>query len=102
MSDVSGHWLDATVVASPQQVSCEVGEETVILSMVDGTYFGLDPIAARIWALLQERRTVAAIRDVLLDEYEGVESERCTAELIELLDRFRRWKLIEVTGADVA
>lgn len=99
MSEASSLRLDAMVVAVPQQVSCEVGDETVILSMVDGTYFGLDPVAARIWVLLQERRTVAAIRDILLDEYEGVDDARCTAELVALLERLRAWKLIEVGDA---
>ena len=47
-----------------------VGEETVILDLASGTYFGLDPIGARIWQLMTEGRTLAQICDAIQTEYE--------------------------------
>jgi hypothetical protein len=86
--------LEATVVVSSEQVSCDLADEAVILSLKDGTYYGLNPVAARVWELLQEPRTVSEIRDTLLEEYQ-VDAERCTRELLELLERFRAWGLLE-------
>ena len=37
----------------------QVGDETVILDLASGTYFGLDPVGARIWALMGEGKTLA-------------------------------------------
>jgi hypothetical protein len=31
-----------------------VGDETVILDLANGTYYGLDPVGARMWQLMSE------------------------------------------------
>ena len=48
----------------------QVGDETVILDLASGTYFGLDPIGARIWQLIGEGKASGEICDALLAEYE--------------------------------
>jgi hypothetical protein len=64
-----------------------VGDETVILDLATGTYFGLDPVGARIWQLMGEGKTLAEICDLMLDEYEvsREELERDTLRLAEEL-----------------
>ena len=47
-----------------------VGEETVLLDLASGTYFGLDPVSTRIWHLLSEGNTVAAVCDNMLTEFD--------------------------------
>jgi hypothetical protein len=89
--------LQTIIKATGQHVSCNVEDEAVILSLKNGSYFGLDPIAAQIWELIQEPRRVVEIRDRLLEEYE-VDPERCTHDLLELLDQLAGWELVEVVG----
>ena len=49
----------SSVVAVEGQVSSDLGgEEFAILNLKTGTYYGLDAVGARIWALLLEPRTV--------------------------------------------
>jgi len=55
---------------SPNAVARQVGDETVILHLVSGTYFGLDAVGARIWQLLGEGKSLNEICDVVLVEYE--------------------------------
>lgn len=58
-------------VTIPVQVMArEVGEEIVILDLAGGSYFGLDPVGARIWELMGEGRTLAEISATMLEEYE--------------------------------
>jgi hypothetical protein len=90
-STVSGH---STVVAARDQVSSDLGKEVAILDLKAGVYYGLDDVAARIWNLIQEPRTVNEIRDILLEEYE-VEPERCERDLLALLERLAAEGLIE-------
>ncbi|MGI9521096.1 MAG: PqqD family protein [Hyphomicrobiaceae bacterium] len=47
-----------------------VGEETVILDVASGTYFGLDPVGARVWQLMEEGRKLAEICEAMLEEFE--------------------------------
>ena len=60
----SGH-LDDTVIVSGSQISCKLAEESVILQLEEGMYYGLNSVGARIWELVQEPRTVREIRDLL-------------------------------------
>ena len=87
--------VESIVVASSEQVSCPLGEESAILNLKNSVYYGLDPVGARVWNLLREARSVSALRDTLLDEYD-VEAERCERDLLELLEKMRGEGLIEV------
>lgn len=51
----------------------------------DGIAYGLNPVGRRVWELIQQPVEVSKVRDILLEEY-AVEPERCTRELIELLE----------------
>ena len=62
--------LTDKVVISSQAVARQVGDETVILHLGSGTYFGVDAVGARIWQLMGEGKSLNEICDVVLDEYE--------------------------------
>jgi hypothetical protein len=87
--------LDSVVVATTDQVSCDLDGEAVILSLADGVYYGLDPVGARIWAELQSRRTVREIRNAILAEYD-VDGARCERDLLSLLQDMAARKLVNV------
>jgi hypothetical protein len=87
---------ETMMVATRQQVSCGLGDEVVILSMESGAYFGLNPVAARIWELLQERRTIGSVRDILLEEYEGIDAEGCMRQLVDVLRQLVEWELLAI------
>lgn len=87
--------LDATVVASKDQASADLGDEAAILNLKDGVYYGLDPVGARIWNLVQAPRTVREVRDTLLDEYD-VDADRCELDLVALLEQLQQHDLITV------
>ena len=54
----------------PQVMARTVGDETVILDLASGTYFGLDPVGARIWELMGEGKTLSEVCGQMLEEYE--------------------------------
>lgn len=87
--------VHSIVVATVQQISCDLEEEAAILSLKNNVYYGLDPVGARVWHLLRQPRSVHEVRDALLAEYE-VESERCENDLLGLLENMRDEGLIEV------
>ena len=47
-----------------------VGDETILLDFDAGVYYGLDSVGARIWELLADARSLEAIIDTLLEEFE--------------------------------
>jgi hypothetical protein len=73
-------------LAIPDHVmSRQVGDETVILDLNSGTYFGLDPVGARMWQLLTEGRQPDEMVRTLLDEYD-VEETRLRQDMEALVD----------------
>ena len=90
--------VHSVVSATTEQVSCPLGDESAILNLKNTVYYGLNPVGARVWNLLQQPRSVGELRDALLDEYD-VEPERCEHDLLELLEKMRSEGLILVRSA---
>lgn len=88
------------VAATPEQVSCPLGDESSILSLKNSVYYSLDPVGTRIWELLRQSRSVGSILEVLLEEYD-VEPERCERDLLAILGKLQQEGLIEVLNVDV-
>jgi coenzyme PQQ synthesis protein D (PqqD) len=85
----------SVVSVTKDQVSCNLGDEAAILNTKHGIYYGLDPIGAEVWKLLQTPCKVADIHQLLLREYE-VEPQRCERDLLALLEELLGAGLIEV------
>jgi len=85
----------SVIVAVKDQVSCNLAGEAAILNIKSGVYYGLDPVGARIWSLVQDPRTVEDVRSAIIDEYD-VEPERCERDLMGLLEKLLAEGLIEV------
>ena len=83
------------VKASNDQVSCELGDESAILDLKKGVYYGLDPVGARVWELIQQPQTVAEVVAHITDEYD-VEAETCSSDIIALLNQLMEHDLIEI------
>lgn len=92
--------IHSIIVATTEQVSCPLGDESAILNRKNSVYYGVNPVGARVWSLLQQPRSVTELRDTLLDEYE-VGADRCERDLLDLLEKMRGEGLIEVRAAQV-
>lgn len=85
----------ARVVASDEQVSAELAQETVILSMRDGNYYGLDGVGNRLWGMLKEPRTFGELVDTVVAEFE-VDAATAAADLTALFIDLERRGLVTV------
>lgn len=90
---------DTRVVAARDQVSAQLDGEAVVLSLADGVYYGLDPVAASVWTLLAQPRTVAELRDAVVAEYD-VDAPTAEADLLPLLRDLAARGLVELRPAD--
>jgi hypothetical protein len=95
---LSGH---ETVVAAKKQVSCNLADDAVILDLQAGVYYGLNAVAARVWNLIQEPKTVAQIRDAIVDEYD-VDPDRCECDLRLLLGDLMARGLVRAADEEAA
>lgn len=63
--------LDSLVVASPDQVSSDLGEETVLLSMTDARYYGLQGVGGQVWAAIATPARVSEVCAAIAREYDA-------------------------------
>ena len=87
---------ESRVVVSKDQVSSDLGGEAAILNLKNSVYYGLDPIGARVWQLIQEPTTFGQIRDVLRAEYDA-EPVQLEADIRDLLQELAEQGLVEIT-----
>lgn len=69
---------------SDDAVESRVGDETVILHLGNGTYYGLDPMGTLIWEMLKAGKDQSEIRDAILSEYD-VEPDVVEADMHQFL-----------------
>ena len=86
---------EPAVCAVPDQVTCDLSGEAVILQLQDGIYYGLNPVGACIWNLIQTPKTISEVRDAILDEYD-VTPEQCEADVRALVAEMKEHALVTV------
>jgi hypothetical protein len=74
-------------------VFAELDAEAILLNTTTGIYFGLDDVATRIWALLDQDLTDEQIHAQILDEY-AVDADELRADLDRLLGQLEAHGLI--------
>ena len=82
--------LDTKLTIPPQVMSRLVGEETVLLDLASGTYFGVDGVAQRIWELIAEGKSLGQTTAVIVSEFDVDEAQAETdvlAFVSELVER---------------
>ncbi len=70
----------ATVVLSSEQLSTAVDDEEVILDTEAGIYYGLNPVGAHVWELINDPVTVNEVVAAVSEQYD-ISREQCEADV---------------------
>lgn len=76
-------------------VFSEMDGEIVMMSIENSEYYGLDPVASRIWELLEQPATIEQLVEKLQDEYE-VDYETCLKDVIAFADELLEKKILSI------
>jgi len=87
--------LQTTVVRDEDIIFSDMDDETVMMSMEKGEYYGINPVGRRIWELLETPVKVAGICETLSDEY-NVSPEQCRKEVLVFLAQLSEKDIIKV------
>ena len=79
----------------PDMPSTELDQETILMSIDAGAYYGLEGPARAIWDHLATPLTFSALVDRLVTEY-NVAPETCAADVEQFLAEMEREGLIRV------
>ena len=73
--------LEIKLSIPPQVMSRLVGDETVLLDLASGVYFGLDGVGKRIWESVADGGSLGEAVEIIVAEYE-VEETQAQADVI--------------------
>ncbi len=86
---------NSKIERSDSVIQSEIDGEVVMMSIENGQYYGLDPIASQIWALIETPKTVKLICEELLAKYD-VSREKCEADVMGFLNEMSTYNIISV------
>lgn len=87
--------LESLVAVTDGQLTSQLGDESVILSLNDGMYYGLDAIGTRIWGKLATPRKLGDICKEIERDYD-VGVEECHEAVLALVRELAARDLVEV------
>lgn len=93
--------LDSVVVRNPDQLSGDIGDEVVLLSVEQGAYYQLNQVGSRIWALVESPITIGALVERLSNEF-NVTRHDCEAEVFAFLRTLKSERLITIRSGEPA
>ncbi len=84
------------IVRKKELLSSRMDNEIVMMHPESGKYFALNPVASRIWELLEEPHTINELVEKLLREFDVTE-ETCTNEVSVFIEEITEKKLIDIS-----
>jgi hypothetical protein len=78
---------------APHVLSVLDGEDIVLLDLLRGSYYSLNPVASRLWTLLSEGATIGAAIEALCNEFDAP-VDAISADVGDVIDRLRRAELV--------
>ena len=81
-------------IRSNETISGKLHDEQVMLDIEKGKYFSLNPVATRIWEILEQPKELTELCSKLMEEYD-VEMEQCKKETNEHLKEMIKMGLIK-------
>jgi len=88
--------LDAVVKRNSEIVHSDMDGETVMMSIVNSSYYGLNSVASHIWDLLESEMSVRHLCDLLQEKYDVSEAQ-CSEEVCIFLNKMAEDNIIEIT-----
>jgi Coenzyme PQQ synthesis protein D (PqqD) len=89
--------LKSSLIIPREVLVCDLDEESVVLNLRTGIYYGLSGMAAHIWALAAEHGDLGVVFNALVQEYDVSEHE-LKDDLISFINDLEVHGLISVNS----
>lgn len=87
---------ESIVVATRDNLASDLPDETIILNLPRGRYFGVNGVARDIWEMLREPKTVREIAESIAGRYDAPVAD-VERDVYAFLDELRSNELITVS-----
>jgi len=83
------------IVLNQELLQSEIDGETIMMSIDNGKYYGLNTVASRIWEIIKTEPLFSELINTLISEYE-IDEEKCKIETISFLEKLLENNLIKI------
>ncbi len=77
----------------PDMLFSRIDDEVVMMSIETGEYYGLNPVASRIWELLETPHTLVNLIERLMQEFD-IDEQSCRRDVETFLRQMIEKKLV--------
>ena len=77
--------LQSTVSRNPDIVTNEIDGDMVMMSITEGSFFGLNAVGSAIWHLLETPASIETIIAHVLEKFE-VSEEQCQTDILNFIE----------------
>lgn len=81
-------------VNQPRVISERIEGEVIMIDLVTGSYYSLNPVGAEIWAGFTAPTTLSQVTEAIVDRYANGNREDVASAVREFLDRLQAAELI--------
>lgn len=85
--------LDSVIERNREPVTVDVDGTAVMMSLLQGRYYGLDAIGTRIWELVEQPISARQLCDTLMEEF-SVDRETCERDVLEFIGELAAENLV--------
>jgi GTP cyclohydrolase I len=93
--------LETMVARTENLMSTALDDDTVMMNIESGAYYGLDGTGQAIWSMLETPQRVAAVCEALLQEYD-VDAETCRRQVHSFVERLHAEGLVQIVDQTLA
>ena len=87
--------LHSLVSQAAEVVGSKIEDRIALMSIKNGSYYGMDPVGSRVWELIAQPMRVDAVCERLLGEF-NVEKAACERQVLAFLQQLSDADLLSV------
>lgn len=93
------YYSNTKLLRNNEVLSSDVDSETILLHMESNSYYGLNDISSRIWALLSTSITFRQLIHILVKEYD-ITNENCARDTKHFLNKLASHNLLIIDNEE--
>ena len=87
--------LNHIIERNPDLIHANIDNETMLMSLTNGEYYGMNKVGSAIWGLLEDSISVGTLIEKLTNSYEITTAE-CEKDINSFLDKLQEKGIIKI------
>lgn len=87
--------INSKIVRIDDFISSKMDDETIMLNIDKGEYYGINPIGSRIWELLEKPLTILELSNLLINEFD-IDIDNCKKDVSVFIQHLQNKNMVKL------